>query len=84
MRGGEGDDTLYGDAGNDRVIGSSGNDLVHGGMGVDQLEGREGVDRFAWSSAAEGRDVILDFELAVDGFVIGDFLAGGSAATSHG
>ena len=76
VRGGEGDDTLYGDAGNDRVIGSSGNDLVHGGMGVDQLEGREGVDRFAWSSAAEGRDVILDFEFAVDGLVIGDFLQG--------
>jgi RTX calcium-binding nonapeptide repeat (4 copies) len=76
VRGSEGDDTLYGDAGDDRIIGSSGNDLVHGGMGVDQLEGREGVDRFAWSSAAEGRDAILDFELAVDGFVIGDFLQG--------
>ena len=66
------------------MIGSSGNDLVHGGMGVDQLEGREGVDRFAWSSAAEGRDVILDFEFAVDGFVIG-FLQrfGGDVATGR-
>lgn len=76
VRGGEGDDTLYGDAGDDRVIGSSGKDLIFGGMGVDQLEGREGFDRFAWSSAAEGRDTVLDFELAVDGLVIGDFLQG--------
>lgn len=76
VRGGEGDDAIYGDAGDDRVIGSSGNDLVHGGMGADELEGREGVDSFAWSSAAEGRDVVLDYEYAIDRFVVGDILRG--------
>ena len=82
VRGGEGDDALYGDAGDDRVIGSSGNDLVYGGVGIDQLEGREGVDRFAWESAAEDRDTVLDFALAVDRLVIGDFLSGFSGDES--
>ncbi|MGD9508448.1 MAG: calcium-binding protein [Geminicoccaceae bacterium] len=76
IRGGEGDDTLRGGAGDDRVIGSSGNDLLFGGLGADQLEGREGTDRFAWSTAKEGRDTVLDFEAGSDGFLIGDFLRG--------
>jgi hypothetical protein len=83
VRGGEGDDTVYGDAGVDRVIGSSGNDLLYGGLGADQLEGREGVDRFAWSSAKEGRDTILDLEVGIDGFLIGDFLRGHVAGAAE-
>jgi hypothetical protein len=83
IRGGEDDDTLYGDAGADRVIGSSGNDLLYGGLGADQLEGYEGADRFAWASAKEGRDTILDFELGIDGLLIGDFLRGHVAGAAE-
>ena len=83
IRGGEDDDTLHGDAGADRVIGSSGNDLIFGGLGADQLEGFEGADRFAWGSAKEGRDTILDYELGVDGLLIGDFLRGHVAGAAE-
>lgn len=76
LRGGEGNDVLYGGEGQDRVIGSSGDDLIHGGPGADWLEGREGIDRFVWSSPEEGRDLLLDFELGIDGLVLDGFLTG--------
>ena len=45
LRGGEGDDELYGFGGNDLLEGDAGNDELVGGPGDDVLNGGPGVDR---------------------------------------
>jgi ELWxxDGT repeat protein len=72
--GGNGNDSLIGNAlnnslsggaGNDTLIGGAGNDYLDGGISADQLEGGSGADRFYFRSAAEASgDVIIDFSLA--------------------
>jgi len=44
IKGGSGDDVLYGGAGNDRLEGGEGDDILFGGSGNDTLEGGEGSD----------------------------------------
>ena len=71
IRGGAGNDTLFGDAaanmlagggGNDTLSGRGGNDVLDGGAGADVLAGGEGADRFAYEADAIGAaDVIIDF-----------------------
>ncbi len=61
IRGGGGDDTLFGGqgqakAGRDRLYGGSGNDRLYGGSGSDLLDGGAGNDK-AWGG--RGRDLIL-------------------------
>jgi 3-phytase len=56
LRGGEGDDTLSGNDGNDILIGGAGTDLLTGGAGTDQFV----------LAAAEGTDIITDFEVNRD------------------
>jgi Ca2+-binding RTX toxin-like protein len=57
LRGGAGNDTLYGSALNDRLYGETGDDVLHGGLGNDHMVGGFGSDVFY---ARDGSaDVIL-------------------------
>ena len=67
LRGGDGDDTLwgvaggcrlFGDAGNDKLAGGSGDDLLVGGTGDDTLRGCGGDDVFAFGGAW-GADTVV-------------------------
>ncbi len=66
VRGGEGDDVLwgaaggnqlFGDAGNDRITGGAGNDVIAGGEGDDVLAGGGGADIFTFGENW-GSDVV--------------------------
>jgi Ca2+-binding RTX toxin-like protein len=46
VRGGAGQDTLYGSAYNDRLFGEAGDDVIHGGHGYDFMVGGIGADVF--------------------------------------
>ncbi|MGB3401418.1 MAG: transporter substrate-binding domain-containing protein, partial [Microcoleaceae cyanobacterium] len=62
IKGGNGNDFLKGNQDNDWLIGGSGNDILMGGQGVDLFNGGEGADVFFFNVAAEGGDLILDFD----------------------
>jgi len=72
--GGTGNDTIAGGGGNDLIIGNAGRDVLSGGLNRDTIEGGTGADRVQGDSGADvfvfrgadGRDVILDFELGLD------------------
>lgn len=69
--GGAGNERLEGNRGNDELFGGAGNDVVDGGAGSDRMTGGAGADTFLFHAATDsragaGRDVILDFESAVD------------------
>jgi len=66
LLGGGGDDSLDGGEGADTLDGGEGNDILLGGAGGDRLIGGNGADAFRYASAAEGRDVILDFAAEID------------------
>lgn len=55
IRGGQGDDALWGYGGNDRIIGGSGNDAIVGGQGDDILTDTFGDDNI---KGQQGNDVI--------------------------
>jgi len=66
VRGGAGDDvlwgaaggnSLFGDAGNDRIVGNTGDDLIAGGAGDDTLAGGGGNDTFTFGGNW-GNDVV--------------------------
>ena len=66
VRGGAGDDvlwgaaggnSLFGDAGNDRIVGNAGDDLIAGGAGDDTLAGAGGNDTFTFGGNW-GNDVV--------------------------
>ena len=70
MRGGAGDDILwgaaggnqlFGDAGNDRIAGGAGDDVIAGGAGDDALAGGGGNDVFSFGENW-GNDVVSQFE----------------------
>ncbi len=76
LRGGTGDDILYGQGGTDTLEGGDGNDILYGGTGNDTLQGGKGNDTliggtgddvFLWkagdagTAAAPALDVIKDF-----------------------
>ena len=61
VTGGDGADTLRGNAGVNTIIGGKGADLIWGAAGVDSLKGGAGVDTFYWGTA-DGADVIADGE----------------------
>ncbi len=44
IKGGKGDDTLFGGGGNDKLSGGKGNDTLNGGTGDDKLKGGKGND----------------------------------------
>lgn len=64
MLGQDGNDMLSGDAGNDRLIGGAGDDILSGGDGNDIYVGGEGSDTFVFED--QGRDRLIDFDLALD------------------
>src|SRR5690606_12570908 len=65
--GGQGADSLYGDAGNDRIEGGVGDDIIVGGAGQDTMAGGEGIDTFVFAQGdgavtSGAFDVITDWE----------------------
>ena len=70
--GGTGNDVLNGGLGNDSISGGPGNDLINGGRGQDFLTGGAGNNSFVFDAplGAANRDVVLDFSVADDTFLI--------------
>lgn len=73
--GGAGNDRLTGDGfnnllqgrlGGDVLKGGAGDDVLNGGAGKDTMTGGVGADRFVFDTTAGGRDLITDFDVAVD------------------
>jgi Ca2+-binding RTX toxin-like protein len=62
--GGESFDVIDGGADDDLLFGNGGGDTLIGGGGDDMLRGGGGGDRFAFESALDGHDVIVDFNPA--------------------
>jgi Ca2+-binding RTX toxin-like protein len=60
--GNDGNDSIYGEADADEIFGNAGNDTMFGNAGNDTLTGGAGTDYFAFNSAAEGIDLITDFD----------------------
>ena len=74
MDGGIGNDSLYGGKGDDTLLGGLGDDFLSGENGNDFLTGGAGSDRFLLSQGS-GSDTILDFELGIDKFALGNGLS---------
>ncbi len=72
--GGGATDRLFGGDGRDALFGGAGADFLTGGKGADILTGGEGADQFIFGTlSADGtNDVILDFEVGLDKFVVAD------------
>jgi glucose/arabinose dehydrogenase len=66
------DNTVLGSAGADRLYGLDGNDSIVGGAGNDTMWGGAGSDVFVFAPGS-GADVVVDFDWAEDGVVIGAF-----------
>ena len=69
LKGGSGDDELLGGHGRDYLFGGDGHDRLRGGNGKDLLVGGAGSDTFVLEPG-EGRDYILDFDVAVDKVIL--------------
>lgn len=80
LRGGAGDDTLDGGGGGDKLFGGDGNDTLNGGGGIDSLSGGAGADTFVFSDG-NGRDRIVDFDVAEDRLSFDPALWGGASKT---
>lgn len=96
VRGGDGNDIiwgnactniLFGDAGNDKVYGGSGNDILIGGSGNDTMHGGGGDDVFCYGSSYDwGKDTITQLSggsvtLYLDGVDRNDCKISGSKLT---
>jgi FG-GAP-like repeat/RTX calcium-binding nonapeptide repeat (4 copies) len=73
LDGGEGNDSLYGGKANDTLLGGLGDDFLSGENGDDFLTGGSGNDRFLLNPDS-GSDTILDFEVGIDKFALGNGL----------
>jgi Ca2+-binding RTX toxin-like protein len=62
LKGGDGDDTIFGNFRDKTIKGGDGNDLVFAGSGNDQLFGGKGRDTFLFGTIEDGVDRIRDFE----------------------
>ncbi|MEJ0009590.1 MAG: hypothetical protein WDN72_03110 [Alphaproteobacteria bacterium] len=68
--GGDGNDTIYGNALDNNILGGGGNDILYGGAGNDVLNGGDGDDRMLFSGNF-GNDVVTGAEtLIVNGATI--------------
>jgi Ca2+-binding RTX toxin-like protein len=74
LDGGAGNDSLYGGKANDTLLGGLGDDFLNGENGDDFLTGGSGNDRFLLNSGS-GSDTILDFEVGIDKFALGNGLS---------
>lgn len=72
VRGGTGNDTLWGSVAGEMLSGGSGQDIVFGGAGKDSLYGGEGSDVFVFTETS-GDNVLFDFNPFEDRLV---FLGG--------
>ena len=72
MRGGAGDDVVYGGQDNDQVFGGDGADSLFGNRGDDVLSGGAGGDVF-FVNARGGDDRIADFTAGEDRIAVGGF-----------
>ncbi len=91
--GGNGNDTLTGDAlanrldggaGDDVLSGGGGADTLIGGLGADTLNGGAGADFFVYRSPNEGGDTIQSFSVAVDTIRISASGFGGELVAGQG
>ena len=71
-------DTIQGGSGNDVIRGQSGPDRLDGGSGDDVLNGGDGRDTFVFTA---GRDIIQDFDPAVDQLELDNSLWSGGLDT---
>ena len=80
--GDSGDDTLFGGNGKDILIGGRNNDTLAGEGGNDVLIGGANNDIFLFNTAlgASNRDVIIDFDVAVDTIWLDDAVFTGLGA----
>jgi Ca2+-binding RTX toxin-like protein len=67
MRGGSGNDTIYGEDDSDSIYGEAGDDYLSSGQGRDILSGGAGKDTYDFNSVSESPafgayDTILDFK----------------------
>jgi len=74
LRGGAGDQVLYGAGGNDDITGGDGNDRLYGGSGNDGLSGGSGMD---WLEGGPGDDTYGDYLPNMLGERIADFEGAG-------
>ena len=74
LDGGIGNDSLYGGKGDDTLLGGLGDDFLSGENGNDFLTGGAGSDRFLLNLGS-GSDTILDFEVGIDKFALGNGLS---------
>lgn len=79
VRAGGGADAVFGENGDDRLFGGDGRDSLSGDRGDDWLSGGEGDDRLTGGAGRDtfvlgegGRDVVTDFRLGDDAFVLAD------------
>jgi Ca2+-binding RTX toxin-like protein len=82
LDGGIGNDSLYGGKGDDTLLGGLGDDFLSGENGNDFLTGGAGGDRFLLNSGG-GSDTILDFEVGIDKFALGNGLSFGQLEISQ-
>jgi|GEM_PF-2933493 len=83
IKGGRGNDTLFGGNGHDTLIGGPGNDVLIGGPGNDTISGGRGEDIFVLA-LGEGKDQIIDFNLAEDSLSLAGELTFEQIAVSQG
>jgi serralysin len=80
--GNDGINVLKGFLGNDTIHGGLGNDQLWGGRGNDSLTGGAGLDSFVFEqalSSTSNKDVITDFNVADDRFLLDDAIFTGFA-----
>jgi Ca2+-binding RTX toxin-like protein len=79
VTGAAGVDRVFGGQGADILFGGSGADFLTGGRGADSLSGGGGADQFIFGilSADDTNDVIVDFQVGIDKFVVADQQGGG-------
>ncbi|XKG76420.1 hypothetical protein LG306_03570 [Brevundimonas vesicularis] len=87
----DGDDVIEGRGGDDVIDAGAGSDRIAGGLGADLLTGGGGRDAFVYFAAAEGGDVITDFQSGEDllefrgfGLTGNDWFVNGLTATGNG
>jgi Ca2+-binding RTX toxin-like protein len=84
MVGNNGANRLFGMVGADTLIGNAGNDSLYGGAGNDSMTGGAGLDSFVFDIAPNrvtNSDVITDFNVADDRFLLDDAAFVGIGAT---
>ncbi len=75
---GDGFANIFGSAKTDFLTGNNGANTITGAGGADGLTGGGGADRFAYQTASQGNDIIVDFGNGADTLVISKTGFGGN------